>query len=232
MTPPSTVKRETNQPDDDHQQQSEEALGRCQSTEEARLREALNMTLSSLSHSMFSLFDLSKNADSLSSSLGGGSSRSSQAPTTSDISNPFPDPFNRVSCSAESITQDIDNLEDDIEKLASHIGIDSNGFGEVFDYNEQMSDFRHGYGSMIAGASRSDMIQLFELAGGSHVKNRYDGEGTLKNNEPVSATTNSNDDSLYRQQSPLSAIPPSQHHPYSNGSMTSHTSSQVKRTPF
>lgn len=239
MTPsPSTASSETKQLNDDNQQQQQqrdEALGRCQSTEEARLQEAFNRTLSSLSYSMFSLFDSPKTADSSSSSSSGGT-RSFQGPPTNDITNPFPDAFNRVSCSAETITQDIDDLEADIEALASHIGIDSNDFGETFDYNEHMNDFRDGYGSMIAGASRSDKIQLFELAGGSHVRNRYDSEGreiSSEGKKPASsATPNSNDggDNLYRQQHSFSGIPPppQQQHPYSSAaSMASCVSSQV-----
>lgn len=245
MTPsPSTASSETKQLNDDNQtqqqqQQRDEALGRCQSTEAARFQEAVNRTLSSLSYSMLSLFDLPKTTgSSLSSSPSGGGGGSFQGPPTSDITNPFPDAFNQVSCSAETITQDIDDLEADIEALASHIGIDSNHFGEAFDYNEHMDDFRDGYGSMIAGASRSDKIQLFELAGGSHVRNRYDGEGreaSSKGKKPASATPNSNDggDSLYQQQHSFSAIPPpppQQHHPYSSAaSMASRVSSQVRK---
>ncbi|KAI9314959.1 hypothetical protein BX666DRAFT_1965098 [Dichotomocladium elegans] len=82
----------------------------------------------------------------------------------------FTETLNSASRSAEAITQDIDELEADIEALAANIGIDTNRIGDGY-----LEGFGSEYESMIMGASRSDKIRLYELAGGSHVKNKYDG---------------------------------------------------------
>ncbi|KAI9318082.1 hypothetical protein BX666DRAFT_1585876 [Dichotomocladium elegans] len=86
----------------------------------------------------------------------------------------FSNTLDSASRSAEAITQNIEDLEADITALAEHIGIDTANLGDLFDNEDRLGDFVDGYGFMISKASRMDKIKLFELAGGSHIKNRYD----------------------------------------------------------
>lgn len=122
----------------------------------------------------------------------------------------FTDTLNTASKSAESISQDIDDLQMDIEALASHIGIDPQHLQDpVFNGMEQLGDFVDDYGAMISSASRSDKIRLYELAGGSHVKNKYDTSSppSEKGKQPIVNATNDNATSLPGNQPATGTLP-------------------------
>ncbi|KAI9249750.1 hypothetical protein BDA99DRAFT_216710 [Phascolomyces articulosus] len=83
--------------------------------------------------------------------------------------------------SAESISNDIDGLQLDIESLAATIGLDPTQFSEQdFAGLDAQNVFTGGHTDMMANATRNDIIQLYQLAGGSHIRNRYDASQASK----------------------------------------------------
>ncbi|KAI9492344.1 hypothetical protein BDB00DRAFT_435834 [Zychaea mexicana] len=77
--------------------------------------------------------------------------------------------------SAEAISNDIDDLQFDIESLAATIGLDATQFNDTeFTSFEDQDMFSGGNNGMIASATRNEKIQLYQLAGGSHILNKYD----------------------------------------------------------
>lgn len=164
---------------------SSDPSGRCYMDQNARLHGALSSALM-LSYSMFpgmSSAGMTSTPSSPSSKLNPSTFQQQGSPqqetmksaeSTANIE-AFTETLNTATKSAESISQDIDDLQMDIEALASHIGIDPQNLEDpVFDGMQQLGDFVDDYGAMISSASRSDKIRLYELAGGSHVKNKYD----------------------------------------------------------
>lgn len=106
---------------------------------------------------------------------------------TADIES-FTQTLNTAARSAEAISQDIDELQVDIENLAANIGIDPSLLTDLsFGDGNEIGDFTGDYQALIEGATRKEKIDLFELAGGSHVRNRYDsssGSETEKGKSP------------------------------------------------
>lgn len=85
----------------------------------------------------------------------------------------FTQTLSTASRSAEAISQDIDELQVDIEALAANLGIDPAELSDIGS-NEAVTDFTDDFSSMIAAATRQDKIQLYELSGGRFKPNRYD----------------------------------------------------------
>ncbi|CAO3636783.1 unnamed protein product [Cunninghamella echinulata] len=83
----------------------------------------------------------------------------------------FSTSLNNATKSAEAISQDIDDLQTSIESLAATMGLDVDT-NDTFD--GYLSQFSDNYSDMISSATRNDRIQLFKLAGGSHIPNKYD----------------------------------------------------------
>ncbi|KAI8373022.1 uncharacterized protein BYT42DRAFT_519212 [Radiomyces spectabilis] len=94
-----------------------------------------------------------------------------QSQTAGDILN-FSQTLDSATRSAQAITQDIDDLQINIESLAANLGINASELSDDLDI--QLDQFTDDYQDLITSASRRDRIDLFELAGGSHVKNMYD----------------------------------------------------------
>lgn len=202
--------------------------GRCYMDQNARLQGALSSALM-LSYSMLpgmSSAGMSSTPSSPSASLNPSAFQQQQQQQQQSPQQPlsegmrtaesnanieaFTDTLNTASKSAESISQDIDDLQMDIEALASHIGIDPQHLQDpVFDGMEQLGDFVDDYGAMISSASRSDKIRLYELAGGSHVKNKYDTSAAPleKGKQPIMNATNDNATSLPGTQPATGTLP-------------------------
>ena len=100
----------------------------------------------------------------------------------------FKETLDTATRSAESITNDIDDLQFDIESLAANIGLDPAQFNDTdFSGLNDQHFFNGGRSDILTGASRNDKIQLFQLAGGSHVSNKYDTSQPLKGKAVVSS---------------------------------------------
>ncbi|KAI8078223.1 uncharacterized protein B0P05DRAFT_542987 [Gilbertella persicaria] len=63
--------------------------------------------------------------------------------------------------SAQAITSDIDELQENVELLAAQLGIDPSQFSEKFTDVKKFSD---DHGNLISSASRDDKLRLFEMA--------------------------------------------------------------------
>ncbi|KAI9029855.1 hypothetical protein CLU79DRAFT_732890 [Phycomyces nitens] len=85
----------------------------------------------------------------------------------------FSETLNTATRSAQAISQDIDDLQLNIEALAADIGIDASHFQDLGTQMD-MDQFTDDYSEMITSASRRDRIDLYELAGGSFVKSSFD----------------------------------------------------------
>ena len=100
----------------------------------------------------------------------------------------FKETLDTATRSAESITNDIDDLQFDIESLAANIGLDPAQFNDTdFSGLNDQHFFNGGRSDILTGASRNDKIQLYQLAGGSHVSNKYDTSQSLKGKAVVSS---------------------------------------------
>lgn len=98
-------------------------------------------------------------------------SLSPQAASSSDFNNSTNTTANRrpaftVTRYAEAITNDIDELQENVETLAAQLGIDPSQLPEkVQDGNFGLQQqFTTSYSNMISSASKNDKMRLFELA--------------------------------------------------------------------
>lgn len=96
--------------------------------------------------------------------------------------------------SAQAITDDIDQLQENVEILAAQLGIDPTQFsGEKFN---DVGGFSKHYSNMIASASRTDKNRLFDLADG---KKKLRSKQHIPQQSPYLFVSNNNQPCANRQ---------------------------------
>lgn len=113
--------------------------------------------------------------------------------------------------SVQSISQDIDDLQLNVEALASDLGIHPEQFTSDFT-TTHLDQFENEHRLMISSATQYDKNKLFELAGDPMVKNYYSSEH-VSSKSPAATSSSSSSSSATFEPAPAVMLPQQQQAP-------------------